>query len=1604
MNKSLTVVLFFLVEILSAQTVHQHCGTNAAMNDFYKKNPNAKIVQQNIDNQWFAKMNNGDLENRSAAIVTLPVVFHIIHNNGTENISDADVTASLARLNEVFSNSAPFSKSIDSKIQFCLAKTDPTGKATSGITRNVSPLTTFTVEDDDENVKNINRWFPYDYINIWVVKDIKSNVVGPGIYGYAYLANAHGGSLDGIVLESAFVNGVKELTPVFAHEMGHYLNLYHTFDNGCFNNNCLQDGDQVCDTPPDNTTQNICTFNSCTTDADDKKAQNPFKSDVSDYAQNFMDYSKLDCYESFTQGQSLRMNACILDERASLLKSKGCDSPCLSKINVNFSVPQNKVSIGTTLTFTNSTTGATSYKWLIDNVLASNNKDFTYQFDKIGKFKVTLIASNQDPICDAEKTVTVEVVCTAKSLFSLSKKQVLPNENITSSNQSTGANAYTWYINGKVFSTQKDINFSFDKNGIYTISLLAKGVNCSDSTWQTVTVDCGFNIKLASTSTTIDVNENITFTASSSVANTIFSWKINGQSVVNQSNSYTTSFASIGINTICVSATKNNCTLTECADVTISDSKSCELNFQTVFHNDHQEEAFSVSANGNGSNIYVAGRRDSAALLLTTDAKFNILKQKTFKVSPYDDVVKEMIFENDFIAYLTIHSLENNKLKATYLARYSFQNDSMYWLKKLGDADLNVKSSTIAANNIVIVGEQKVNNVDKNFVTSLSRATGDFVWSKHFEPVDSANYSISFEKAIYTGTSIWILSNYTNKNTKLRRPLLCRLNTSGTVLYSKYHEWANTTQLDIEAITFSSGTEILSKVTDPNNPSSKSIAYSTITLTMNPSFGKEFKPLQNIDFNLTNLTGGMISGDLISNGNKNIFQLNTNFGNATYIKGESFDVGGQDEHSDNEYDSNNYTINTGSTLKNNDKNIWLSKFVILNNKICTDSIPFSVNKYDIQEVPILINEQNISFTQKASKPIIKPNATYQANKICASKNRDLYIKKIKTSCANPGDVTVSVCNGGDYPLTFSIFILSKNPLYGVNTNYLASNLAQATLGTELPLQPNECRDYIIPKVTLGANQFNYVLIAPIVGTLNAIQLLKSKFDPKTFVSNSELNSECNYFNNVDSFSINPNFKKLDLGKDRENCNNGTIKLNANAKYNAYKWSDGSVDSSLTISKSGLYWLETTDTCGIVQLDSLQILDSPLKLDLGTNQYVCTGTSINLNVMNGYDTYQWFKDSLPFPCNNCTKITETPKNIKTIYSVLAKKGDCTAKDSIEVGTVNLKNIFPSEISVCKDEKITLKTLAQTESNTWFDAKTNQKLCINCDSLIFSTDKNTSIVIKGKYSQCENSDTLQVKVKQSVIDLGADRKICFGDGISLSVKDCNSIIWKENNNLINCNNCEKISVIPTSILKYSVNAKKDNCTVTGSILITPIKVEIALPNDTLLCKNDTLLLKVAKDFEEYFWTKDNENLNCKDCNFFRIINDGKTHQYGLKVRIGNCFDSDDINIGEENNSICQGCRFGTVYIPTFFSPNEDKTNDTIFPQGFDCESLITTFRIFDRWGNIVFEANDFSLNQEQKGWNGSFNGSPAASGIYVYHLEITLKSGKKIQNKGEIMLVR
>jgi PKD repeat protein len=270
------------------------CGSDEANQIYLQQHPQYKILLNNFEKYW-KKNQQSLIKSKQNMTYYVPVVFHILHNNGPENIPDSLIYQEIDIMNECFRKmpgTPGDGDGVDTKIEFCLATIDPDGNSTTGITHTQTPCTDMNYPGCSNLPGSIIAWgdsLRY-YLNIWVVKSITGGYKGLGGPGIQVIMR----------YDCVGRNSINQ-GKIIIHEIGHCFNLMHTFNDGCGSSDCSSSGDMICDTPPVAFPNHGCPVgqNSCTNDIPD----------LPDQVKNYMDYST--CMNMFTEGQKARMHAFI---------------------------------------------------------------------------------------------------------------------------------------------------------------------------------------------------------------------------------------------------------------------------------------------------------------------------------------------------------------------------------------------------------------------------------------------------------------------------------------------------------------------------------------------------------------------------------------------------------------------------------------------------------------------------------------------------------------------------------------------------------------------------------------------------------------------------------------------------------------------------------------------------------------------------------------------------------------------------------------------------------------------------------------------------------------------------------------------------------------------------------------------------------------------------------------------------------------------------------------------------------------------------------------------------------------------------------------------
>lgn len=401
MKLSLALTLSGLLSAaLSAQDNVAPCSANdlQGLERFHHNDPVelARIAAADQELESFTQGFVEDGARGGGSTYTIPVVFHIIHNNGPENISDEQIYDAVRVLNDDFNqlnadwvNVRPEFLDIvaDVGVQFSLARKDPSGNCTKGITRTVSTLT----NDGTQTMKDLIQWPRNKYLNVWVAAS------ADGAAGYTYRPGAVSNwpEADGIVLLHTYTGSIGTSSPgrsrTLTHEVGHWINLKHCWGDGNdpgLPENCYQD-DSVSDTP------NTIGWTSC-------NVLGASCGSALDNVENYMEYSY--CAKMFTVGQRTRMLAALnsgtaqrsaLGSIANLAATGVSTTPVLCA--AEFSSTDRMVCAGVEITFTDeSFHGITARTWDFPGGTPATSSDAnpTVTYAEPGFYHVSLTVSD----------------------------------------------------------------------------------------------------------------------------------------------------------------------------------------------------------------------------------------------------------------------------------------------------------------------------------------------------------------------------------------------------------------------------------------------------------------------------------------------------------------------------------------------------------------------------------------------------------------------------------------------------------------------------------------------------------------------------------------------------------------------------------------------------------------------------------------------------------------------------------------------------------------------------------------------------------------------------------------------------------------------------------------------------------------------------------------------------------------------------------------------------------------------------------------------------------------------------------------------------------
>ncbi len=292
--------------------------------------------------------------------------------------------------------------------------------------------------------------------------------------------------------------------------------------------------------------------------------------------------------------------------------------------------------------------------------------------------------------------------------------------------------------------------------------------------------------------------------------------------------------------------------------------------------------------------------------------------------------------------------------------------------------------------------------------------------------------------------------------------------------------------------------------------------------------------------------------------------------------------------------------------------------------------------------------------------------------------------------------------------------------------------------------------------------------------------------------------------------------------------------------------------------------------------------------------------------------------------------------------------------------------------------------------------------NINFPVASPTKDTRYVVTVTSAYgCVSKDSVEIKVSQPfTITTTGDKSICAGQQVQLGVSgNAERYEWFPSFSLDSKTSMTPIARPDTTTTYTVVGYGNDNCfterkQVTVAVVPLPQVVtakQIAISYGSSL----QLATTVSPDVTGYLWSPP-DYLNCFTCQSpLSTPKEDITYKVSVFNAEG-CTASDTLRV-------TLLCSDSDVFLPNTFTPNGDGSNDIFYPRGKGIRT-VKFLRIFNRWGEMVFEKKDFNIDDRSTGWDGVYKGQKLPSGVFVYTSQMVCVSGEIIEKKGSVMIVR
>ncbi len=487
-------------------------------------------------------------------------------------------------------------------------------------------------------------------------------------------------------------------------------------------------------------------------------------------------------------------------------------------------------------------------------------------------------------------------------------------------------------------------------------------------------------------------------------------------------------------------------------------------------------------------------------------------------------------------------------------------------------------------------------------------------------------------------------------------------------------------------------------------------------------------------------------------------------------------------------------------------------------------------------------------------------------------------------------------------------------------------------------------------------------------------------------------SLCTHF--VDTFNYHPSAGiTVNLGNDTTLCAGSTMGVGITPVAGiSYLWSTGGTAASISITTPGTYWLQATNSSGCSSSDTLLVANGTITVSLGADTVGCTGSSINLAPSGTYVSpiYVW-----------STGATSASVSVSATgdYWLQVTVVGCTARDTVHVAFFPpLHPDLGNDTLICRLRGDVVLTTALSEgvTSTWSTGT-------NGDTIHVATSGYYWVEVNNH--GCKTSDSVMITIVDSPYAVPYIKPdLCINDTTTLRISDQSGNIahyyWSFggavvlNTTVTDTAGPFTVKWIDTGTYVISLSGiTPEGCisdTAYDTVRVHPLPNAVIADSNHISCIGDPVALQATVVDPAYSYTW--------------LPSDFFDDPYAATVT-GNILYSADVTLIVTNSYGCKAEASITfmadsccmLALPEGFTPNGDGKNDLFRPitkQNVE----IQEFRIFNRWGNCVYDAKGANA-----AWDGTYKGEKQDMNVFYYYIKY-LCSGSKRMKKGEATLIR